>query len=305
MKSDSDTNRLICIIGPTASGKTSLAVRFCEEYGGEILSADSRQVYKGMDIGTGKDLEEYRKVSYHLINIVEPGTEYNVFFYQNDFFNALENIRHKGKIPVLCGGTGMYIESVLKGYKLIPVPENKSLRKEMDTLSVAELERKLKTYRKLHNKTDSLIRERIIRAIEIEEFYKMFPDKEILLPRVDPLIIGIALERDLRRERITKRLKKRLENGLIEEVEKLLSSGIPADKLIFYGLEYRYLTLYLEGKIDYQEMFSSLNTAIHQFAKRQMTWFRKMEREGFVINWIDGAKDPDIIFDEIKSIVFG
>ena len=286
--------RMITILGPTACGKTSLAVSVARRIGGEIISADSRQVYRRMDIGTGKDLSEYGDVPYHLIDICEPGTKYNLFLYQQDFYDAYQDIRSREKVPVLCGGTGLYIEAVLKGYKLSPVPQNPELRaslegKTLDELTQMLTELKAQTGSNMHNKTDIDSCQRAIRAIEIETYniHHLTPQRE--LPPVKSLIIGIDIDRDLRRQRITSRLNARLEEGMIDEVKSLLNSGIQADNLIYYGLEYKYVTEYIIGKITYQEMFQRLEIAIHQFAKRQMTWFRGMERRGAVINWIDST----------------
>ena len=307
--------KMITILGPTASGKTPLAAALAAEIGGEIISADSRQVYRRMDIGTGKDLGDYvvrsqerlrvgerssgmsgdyRNVPYHLIDICEPGTKYNLFEYQQDFFDAYEDIRSRGAVPILCGGTGLYIEAVLKGYHLSPVPQNPELRDSLEGKSLAELTQmladlKTKTGSNMHNTTDVDSCQRAIRAIEIETYNLEHPMPCRELPPVDSLIIGVKIDRELRREKITRRLKTRLEAGMIEEVKALLDEGIPADDLIYYGLEYKFVTEYLIGKTSYDEMFSRLEIAIHQFAKRQMTWFRGMERRGFKINWIDAT----------------
>jgi len=283
---------MITILGPTATGKTSLAANLASLINGEIISADSRQVYRGMDIGTGKDLDDYnidgRKIPYHLVDIVESGYEYNVFEFQKDFLKAYATIDERGSIPILCGGTGLYIESVLKGYKLIDVPKNDLLREELELKDEAELIEILETYKNLHNTTDTSERERLIRAIEIQKYYDEHPDIDTHFPKIDTKIFGISYDRRVVRMRITERLEERLQNGMIEEVEGLLSSGVKPDQLTFYGLEYKWVTDYLEGKLAYNEMFRRLNTAIHQFSKRQMTWFRRMEKQGFEINWIDG-----------------
>ena len=283
---------LITILGPTASGKTPLAAALARRIGGEILSADSRQVYRRMDIGTGKDLSDYGDVPYHLIDICEPGTKYNLFQYQQDFFDAYNNIIGRGVTPILCGGTGLYIEAVLKGYQLSPVPQNPELRQRLEGKSLEELtqiltEMKAKTGSNMHNKTDVDSCQRAIRAIEIEEYNLHTPTPKRELPPIDSLIIGVNIDREARREKITRRLKARLEEGMIEEVKGLLAEGIPAEDLIYYGLEYKFVTEYLVGKTTYDEMFQRLEIAIHQFAKRQMTWFRGMERRGFTIHWID------------------
>ena len=284
---------LITILGPTASGKTPLAAALADRLGTEIISGDSRQVYRRMDLGTGKDLVDYvvdgHPVPYHLIDIVEPGYKYNVFEYQRDFLKAYDQISAKGKVPVLCGGTGMYIESVLKGYRLLPVPENPELRASLEGKSLEELTDILKRYKKLHNSTDVDTAKRAIRAIEIEEYYKQQPPEYREFPSLKSLIIGVDIDRELRREKITRRLKQRLDEGMLEEVRGLLAEGIPAENLIYYGLEYKFLTQYAIGELTYEEMFQQLETAIHQFAKRQMTWFRGMERRGFTIHWLDAT----------------
>ena len=294
--------RMITILGPTASGKTPLAAALAAEIGGEIISADSRQVYRRMDIGTGKDLADYQlstlnsqlSIPYHLIDIREPGTKYNLFEYQQDFFEVYEDIRSRGAVPILCGGTGLYIEAVLKGYHLSPVPQNQELRDSLEGKSLAELtqmltELKARTGSNMHNPPDVDSCQRAIRAIEIETYNLEHPTPRRELPPVDSLIIGVNIDRELRREKITRRLKARLEEGMIDEVKALLDEGIPADDLIYYGLEYKFVTEYLIGQTTYDEMFSRLEIAIHQFAKRQMTWFRGMERRGFKINWIDAT----------------
>ena len=284
---------LITILGPTASGKTGLAARLAYEIDTEIISGDSRQIYRRMNIGTGKDLDEYtvegKAIPYHLIDIAAPGYKYNVFEYQQDFLQAYQTIRAKNKIPVLCGGTGLYIESVLKGYRLFPVPENPELRRSLENKTLQELAEMLKKYKTLHNTSDIDTAKRAIRAIEIEEYYRIYPINKREFPEIKSLIIGIDIDREERRKRITRRLKTRLQEGMIEEVKALLDSGVSPDDLIYYGLEYKYLTNYLLGKLSYEQMFSELETAIHQFAKRQMTWFRGMERKGFLIHWIDAS----------------
>lgn len=284
---------LITILGPTASGKTPLAAALADRLGTEIISGDSRQVYRRMDLGTGKDLADYtvggRSIPYHLIDIVEPGYKYNVFEYQRDFLKAYESIVAKGKLPVLCGGTGMYIESILKGYRLLPVPENPELRASLEGKSLEELTQILAGYKKLHNSTDVDTAKRAIRAIEIEEYYKQQPLEYREFPLLESLIVGVDIDRDLRREKITRRLKQRLDEGMVEEVRGLLAEGISAENLIYYGLEYKFLTQYAIGELTYEEMFHQLETAIHQFAKRQMTWFRGMERRGFTIHWLEAT----------------
>ena len=298
---------LITILGPTASGKTSLATALADKLGTEIISGDSRQVYRRMDLGTGKDLADYtiegRSVPYHLIDIVEPGYKYNVFEYQRDFLKAYESIVAKDKLPVLCGGTGMYIESVLKGYRLLPVPENPELRASLEGRSLEELTRILEGYKKLHNSTDVDTAKRAIRAIEIEEYYKQQPLEYREFPSLKSLIIGVDIDRELRREKITRRLKQRLDEGMVDEVRGLLAEGISAENLIYYGLEYKFLTQYAIGELTYEEMFHQLETAIHQFAKRQMTWFRGMERRGFVIHWLDATLSMEEKVERIINLI--
>ena len=298
---------LITILGPTASGKTPLAAALADRMGTEIISGDSRQVYRRMDLGTGKDLVDYtvdgRQVPYHLIDIVEPGYKYNVFEYQRDFLKAYEEISAKGKTPILCGGTGMYIESVLKGYRLLPVPENPELRASLEGKSLEELTHILEGYKKLHNSTDVDTCKRAIRAIEIEEYYKQQPPEYREFPSLKSLIIGVDIYRELRREKITRRLKQRLEEGMVDEVRGLLAEGIPAENLIYYGLEYKFLTQYAIGEISYDEMFLQLETAIHQFAKRQMTWFRGMERRGFTIHWLDATLPMEEKTEQIINLI--
>ena len=298
---------LITILGPTASGKTPLAAHLADKLGTEIISGDSRQIYRRMDLGTGKDLVDYivdgRPVPYHLIDIVEPGYKYNVFEYQRDFLKAYEEITAKGKLPILCGGTGMYIESVLKGYRLLPVPENPELRASLEGKSLEELTRILEGYKKLHNSTDVDTAKRAIRAIEIEEYYKQQPPEYREFPTLNSLIIGVDIDRELRREKITRRLKQRLEEGMVEEVRGLLAEGIPAENLIYYGLEYKFLTQYAIGELTFDEMFLQLETAIHQFAKRQMTWFRGMERRGFTIHWLDATLPMEEKIEKIANMI--
>ena len=295
------------MLGPTASGKTPLAAALAKRVGGEILSADSRQVYRRMDIGTGKDLEDYGEVPYHLIDIVEPGTKYNLFQYQKDFFNAYEDIRSRGVLPILCGGTGLYIEAVLKGYSLSPVPQNPALRQQLEGKSLEELTVMLKDLKQqngthMHNTTDVDSAQRAIRAIEIETYQLHTPVPDRVMPPIDSLIVGVNIDREERRRKITSRLKARLEGGMVEEVQALLEEGIPAEDLIYYGLEYKFVTEYLTGMTTYDEMFQRLEIAIHQFAKRQMTWFRGMERRGFVIHWIDAGLPMDEKVDEILQL---
>lgn len=298
---------LITILGPTASGKTPLAAALADKLHTEIISADSRQVYRRMDLGTGKDLADYtvngHTIPFHLIDIVEPGTKYNVFEYQRDFLKAYQEVSAKGKLPILCGGTGMYLESVLKGYRLLPVPENPELRASLEGKSLEELTALLATYKKLHNSTDVDTPKRAIRAIEIEEYYKQQPVEYREFPQLDSLIIGVDIDRELRRGKITRRLKQRLEEGMIDEVRNLLAEGIAPEDLIYYGLEYKYLTLHATGQLTFEEMFLQLETAIHQFAKRQMTWFRGMERRGFTIHWLDATLPTDEKVEMIELLL--
>ena len=297
--------RMITILGPTASGKTAIATHLAERIGGEIISADSRQVYRRMDIGTGKDLSDYvnpetgRHIPYHLIDIAEPGTRYNLFRYQEDFMKAYNDIQQRGATPILCGGTGLYIESVLKGYNLSPVPQNPELRERLKDKSLEELtamltELKKKTGSVMHNKTDVDSCQRAIRAIEIEQYNLEHPTPLREAPAIDSLIIGVDVDREVRRERITRRLHARLEEGMVDEIRGLLSEGIKPEDLIYYGLEYKFITKYVIGELTYDEMVRGLEIAIHQFAKRQMTWFRGMERRGFKINWI---KDEQALYN--------
>ena len=299
---------LITILGPTASGKTPLAAALAQRIGGEILSADSRQVYRRKDIGTGKDLSDYGEVPYHLIDICEPGTKYNLFQYQQDFFDAYEDIRRRGVQPILCGGTGLYIEAVLKGYHLSPVPQNQPLRDSLEGRSLDELtemlrELKAKSGSVMHNTTDVDSCQRAIRAIEIETYNLEHPMPLRELPPIPSTIIGVNIDRELRREKITRRLKARLDEGMIDEVRQLLDSGIPADDLIYYGLEYKFLTEHIIGRLTFDEMFRQLEIAIHQFAKRQMTWFRGMERRGFTIHWIDATLPTEKKVEQILDLV--
>ncbi len=297
--------KMITILGPTASGKTDVAVNLARQIGGEIISADSRQVYRKMDIGTGKDLADYGDIPYHLIDICDAGTKYNLFQYQEDFHKAYEDISRRGAWPILCGGTGLYLESVLKGYSLSPVPQNETLRAELAGKSLEELTSMLvalkeKTGSTMHNQTDVDTAQRAIRAIEIETYNLTNPLPKRERPAVDSLIIGIDIDRDERRRKITSRLKSRLDNGMVEEIQGILNSGVKAEDLIYYGLEYKYVTEYCIGKLSYDDMFRSLEIAIHQFAKRQMTWFRGMERRGFTIHWIDAMLPID---EKVATIV--
>lgn len=288
--------KMVTILGPTASGKTTLATRLAHTIGGEIISADSRQVYRNMDIGTGKDLADYvvdgKKIPYHLIDIAEAGTKYNLYQYQHDFHVAYQDIVSRDERPILCGGTGLYLEAVLKGYELSPVPQNAELRERLEGKSLAELTQilsdlKAQTGSVMHNTTDVDSCQRAIRAIEIETYNIEHTTALRTMPAIDSLIIGVNIEREERRRKITARLKQRLDEGMVEEVRALLDSGIAADDLIYYGLEYKFVTEYVVGKLTFEEMFRQLEIAIHQFAKRQMTWFRGMERRGFTIHWID------------------
>ena len=288
---------LITVLGPTASGKTRFAVQLADRLGAEIISGDSRQVYRRMDLGTGKDLDDYRigdrSVPYHLIDIVEPGTKYNVFEYQRDFLEAYNDIHRRGRKAVLCGGTGLYIESVLRAYRLSPVPQNPELRERLADKSLEALTALLATYKSLHNTTDVDTAQRAIRAIEIEEYYRQTPLDRRPFPKIESLTLGVDVSREVRRERISQRLRKRLDEGMCGEVERLLAEGIKPEDLIYYGLEYKYVTLYVTGQITFDEMAQQLEIAIHQFAKRQMTWFRGMERRGTPILWIRLGEDFD------------
>ena len=304
--------KMITILGPTASGKTSVAAALALRTGGEIISADSRQVYRRMDIGTGKDLADYTigdvHIPYHLIDIAEPGTKYNLFQYQQDFHTAYNDISSRGKLPILCGGTGLYIEAVLGGYSLSPVPQNQQLRESLESKSLDELtqmlvELKQKNGSNMHNRTDVDTAQRAIRAIEIETYNLEHPTPERQMPPVDSLVIGINIDRELRREKITRRLKARLEEGMCDEIRSLIDGGVNPDDLIYYGLEYKFVTEYVVGKTSYEDMFRQLEIAIHQFAKRQMTWFRGMERRGCTIHWIDAAQSMDEKVEAIMSLM--
>lgn len=300
-----ENNNLIVILGPTASGKTKIANHLAALLDTEIISADSRQIYKGMDIGTGKDLDDFnvngKDIPYHLIDIAKPGYKYNVFEFQNDFFKVFKEIQKRGKTPILCGGTGMYIDAVLRAYKLIQVPINQNLRDNLQNKNLEELSVILSKYKTQHNRSDVDTTKRAIRAIEIQEYYTNHPEIELEIPTINPIIFGIDVSREKRRARITTRLKARLEEGLIEEAKTLHANGLSIEDMMYYGLEYKYLGLYISGQIDYDNMFNQLNTAIHQFAKRQMTWFRKMEREGHKINWIPEKLCLDEKLDLIKK----
>ncbi len=298
---------LITILGPTASGKTTLACKLAYNIEAEIISGDSRQVYQSMDIGTGKDLADYvingKNIPYHLIDIRKVGDKYNIFEYQHDFHNAYSDIKSRNIRPILCGGSGLYIESVLKGYSLVNVPENKQLREKLANRTLEELTLILKSYKDLHNTTDVDTAQRAIRAIEIEEYTKNNPLEKNIFPPLNSLIIGVDIERELRRKKISDRLKKRLEEGMIEEIQSILDNGIKPEDLIYYGLEYKYVTLYIQKQLSYLEMYSQLEIAIHQFAKRQMTWFRGMEKRGLHIHWVDAQINDEDKIESIKEIL--
>ena len=307
--------KLITILGPTASGKTAIATLLAARIGGEIISADSRQVYRRMDIGTGKDLGDYHvkaedmDIPYHLIDIVEPGTKYDLFQYQEDFLKAYNDIQNRGAWPILCGGTGLYIESVLKGYNLSPVPQNPELRDRLSNKNLGELTELLTELKRwngsaMHNKTDVDSCQRAIRAIEIEQYNAEHPTPLREMPAINSLVIGVDIDRELRRKRITQRLHARLEEGMVDEVRGLLAEGIPPENLIYYGLEYKFLTQYIIGELTYDEMVSGLETAIHQFAKRQMTWFRGMERRGIHIHWVARPKNDKELQQVVEEIIF-
>ena len=298
---------LITILGPTASGKTVLAAALAAQLHTEIISADSRQIYRGMDIGTGKDLADYivngQSIPYHLIDICEPGYKYNVFQYQHDFFRVFRDIESRGKLPILCGGTGMYIEAVLKGYKLLDVPQNPTLRQSLQGKSLAELEQILASYKVLHNKTDVDSAQRAIRAIEIEEYYRTEAPGRNEYEPINSLIIGVDIDRDTRRAKISQRLRARLAEGRVDEVRQLIDQGVKPDDLIYYGLEYKFVTQYVIGQLSYEEMVTQLEIAIHQFAKRQMTWFRGMERRGSTIHWVNAAWETARKIDTILELL--
>jgi tRNA dimethylallyltransferase len=283
---------LLVVTGPTASGKTALAVAIAKRVGGEIISADSRQVYRGMNLGTGKDYDDYlidgTRIPYHLIDIVEPGYKYNVFEYQRDFINVYTGLKFRNLFPIICGGSGMYTDSIITGYKMVEVPPDSGLRAELEKKPMEQLREILSTYKNLHNITDFDTKKRVIRAIEIEHFNTNRRQQKSELPMVNSLIVGVLFDRETRRKRISDRLKKRLDTGMVEEVKNLIKLGVNPETLIYYGLEYKYITLYITGKLTFEVMVKDLETAIHQFAKRQMTWFRGMERRGTRIHWIDG-----------------
>ena len=302
-----ESYNLVTILGPTACGKTTLAVALADRLKTAVISADSRQVYRSMDLGTGKDLNEYtidgREVPYHLIDIVDEGYKYNVFEYQRDFLKVYESLRAEDQLPVLCGGTGMYLESVLRGYRLVEVPENKDLRVALADKSLEELTDILRGYKQLHNTTDVDTCKRAIRAIEIEEYYRANDVNVREFPEIKSLTIGLDVSRELRRERISRRLRERLEQGMVDEVRGILAEGVSPEDLIYYGLEYKYLTMYVIGQLTYEEMVAQLEIAIHQFAKRQMTYFRGMERRGVPIHWIDSGLSTDEKVDEICKLL--
>ena len=300
---------MLAVVGPTACGKTSLAVDLALSIdGAEIISADSRQVYRGMDICTGKDLAEYTRgdvtVPSHLLDIVDAGEKYNLFEFQHDFLKAYEDIKARGAFPVMCGGSGLYVESVLRGYRLLPVPENPALRASLEEKSLEELTAILAGYKSLHNNTDTDSKKRAIRAIEIEEYYLNCPVEERSFPQINALVVGVSVDREVRRERISRRLRERLKEGMVDEVRALLDNGLDPEQLIYYGLEYKYLTLYLTGAMDYDDMVRGLEIAIHQFAKRQMTWFRGMEKRGVDIKWVDASLERGQLVEQIKGMLY-
>lgn len=310
--SNKPRTRLITILGPTACGKTALAVALANELGSEIISADSRQVYRGMDIGTGKDLEDYvvdgKRVPYHLIDIVEPGSKYNLYRYQRDFMAAYDDIVSRGAQPILCGGTGLYIEAVLKGYALSTVPQNPALRKQLEGESLETLTQKLVELKKknnsnMHNTTDVDSCQRAIRAIEIETYNLEHTAERRPAQPVEAIVFGLDIDREERRRKISERLRQRLDNGMVDEIKRLLDSGVAPTDLIYYGLEYKYVTEYVIGKLSFDEMYRQLEIAIHQFAKRQMTWFRGMERRGTDIHWLDAALCMEKKINEIKRML--
>jgi len=307
LKELAEPYNLITVLGATAGGKTAFAAKLTHVLDREIISADSRQVYRRMDIGTGKDLEDYtvdgHEVPTHLVDIVEPGYKYNVYEYQQDFVKVFKDIVARGKKAVLCGGSGMYLEAVIKDYKLISVPHNIELRQKLEGSSLEELIPILEAYGSLHNKSDVTEKKHLIRAIEIADHYAENPGARMKLPDINHLILGVKFDRDSRRRRISERLKQRLENGMIEEVQMLIDSEVDKETLIYYGLEYKFVTQYIEGQLTYNEMFNGLQTAIHQFSKRQMTWFRRMEKNGIKIHWLDGYMTMEEKIDRVKSIL--
>lgn len=302
-----DSYNLITILGATATGKTTLATRLAYDIDGEIISGDSRQIYRKMDIGTGKDISEYtvdgKRIPFHLIDIKKAGYQYNIYEYQRDFIEAFNKVHEHGKMPILCGGSGMYLESVLNNYKLINVPKDEDLRNQLEEKSDEELTRILSEYKELHNTTDLETRKRLIRAIEIEKYYDDNPEIDTGMPDIRSIIFGVKFDVNSRRRRITERLHARLEEGMVDEVRGLLDSGIKPERLVYYGLEYKYLTQYITGELEYDTMVERLNVAIHQFAKRQMTWFRRMERNGFKIHWIDGYAPIEEKLERITNTI--
>lgn len=296
---------MIVITGPTATGKTRLAALVADRLGGEVISADSRQVYRGMDIGTGKDLSEYyiedREVPVHMVDIVDAGYRYNVFEYQRDFLKVFEDMTARGVFPVVCGGSGMYVDSIVSGYRLVQVPVNEQLRALLAGRSLEELTEILAKYKSLHNSTDVDTVKRAVRAVEIADYYAHHPVDDSPFPVRNPLVTAVFVDRETRRQRISQRLRSRLEEGMIEEVQRLLAGGIHPDDLIYYGLEYKYITLYLMNRLSREEMVQKLEVEIHRFAKRQMTWFRGMERRGIAIHWIDGRMSDEEKTDYIIS----
>jgi tRNA dimethylallyltransferase len=298
---------LLVVTGPTASGKTSLAATLALRLNGEIISADSRQVYRKMNLGTGKDYSDYiiggNKIPYHLIDIADPGYKYNVFEFQRDFINVLNDLRSRDIFPVVCGGSGMYIDSVVSGYRMFEVPPDTVLRASLEKKSLAELTEILSGYKRLHNKTDIDTKKRAIRAIEIERYYSTGKEKQTQFPVTNPLIVGVLYSREKRRERISERLRQRFEEGMIDEVKELLDNGLNSESLIYYGLEYKYITLYITGRLAYDEMYRLLEIAIHQFAKRQITWFRGMERRGIKIHWLDGELPLENKVEQVMDLL--
>jgi tRNA dimethylallyltransferase len=299
---------LLVITGPTASGKTLLAATLALKLKGEIISADSRQIYRQMNLGTGKDYSDYivegQYIPYHLIDIADPGYKYSVFEYQRDFAKVLDDLRFRNIFPIVCGGSGMYIDSVVSGYKMIEVPPDPVFRASLEKKSLSELTENLSSFKKLHNKTDIDTKKRAIRAIEIERYIGIRKENQTKFPEIKPLIIGLLFSREKRRERISERLRRRLEEGMEDEIRQLLMQGVDPETLIYYGLEYKYITLFITGRISYDEMYRSLETAIHQFAKRQMTWFRGMERKGIQINWIDGELPMNAKVEKVMELLF-
>jgi tRNA dimethylallyltransferase len=298
---------LLVITGPTASGKTSLAVNVASRLGAEVISADSRQVYRGMDIGTGKDFNEYfidgRQVPVHLMDIVDPGYKYNVFEYQRDFKDVYSDLMKRDIFPIVCGGSGLYIDSIISGYRMFEVPPDSGLRAQLEKKPMEELSEILKSFRSLHNITDLDSKKRVIRAIEIEYFNTSGSGTQSSFPELRSLVVGVSIEREARRNSITRRLHQRLDAGMVEEVKGLLEKGVSEDALMYYGLEYKYITLYLAGKISYDDMVKRLEVAIHQFAKRQMTWFRGMEKKGTTIHWIDGELPMELKVEKIINML--